>query len=104
MGKLDFPQGLKPNVYKVLSDTAEAVPFQNRFMKPALTSISWELFRYGFAVVTVPKWDGTMDYCVPRKLALAFTPRRAHTVRVSGDRIRRGHQNPARDSSQAPGC
>jgi len=23
MGKLDFPQGLKPNVYKVLSDTAE---------------------------------------------------------------------------------
>jgi len=38
MGKLDFPQGLKPNVYKVLSDTAEAVPFQNRFMKPALAN------------------------------------------------------------------
>jgi len=34
--EFDFPQGLKPKVYKVLSGTAEAVPFHNRFMKPAL--------------------------------------------------------------------
>ena len=35
-GKIEFPQGLKPSVYEVLSGTAEAVPFQTRFMRQAL--------------------------------------------------------------------
>jgi hypothetical protein len=32
--KLDFPQGLKPYVCAALCGTAEAVPFQNVFIRP----------------------------------------------------------------------
>ena len=51
--RLDFPQGLKPSVYKARCGTAEAVPLQNALMRPVFSNASRQPLLVRIALVAV---------------------------------------------------